>query len=58
MERIYSQALSGVNETLARIRKAFVEKFDEHLACNYIVTGERVSTYSIPLDRNLVVWQE
>lgn len=49
---------NALNENLARIRKAFVEKFDEHLACNYIVTGERGSTYSIPLDRNLVVWQE
>ncbi len=49
---------NALNENLARIRKAFVEKFDEHLACNYIVTGERGSTYSIPLDRNLIVWQE
>ena len=49
---------NALNENLARIRKAFVEKFDEHLACNYIVTGERGAKYSIPLDRNLIVWQE
>ncbi len=49
---------NALNENLARIRKAFVEKFDEHLACNYIVTGERGAKYSIPLDRKMIVWQE
>ena len=49
---------NALNENLARIRKAFVEKFDEHLAINYIVTGERGSRYAIPLDRDLVVWEE
>lgn len=49
---------NALNENLARIRKAFVEKFDEHLAINYIVTGERGSRYSIPLARDLVVWEE
>ena len=49
---------NALNENIARIRKAFVEKFDEHLANNYIITGERGSQYSIPLDRNLIVWDE
>ena len=49
---------NALNENIARIRKAFVEKFDEHLANNYIITGERGSNYSIPLDRNLIVWEE
>lgn len=49
---------NALNENIARIRKAFVEKFDEHLANNYIITGERGSRYSIPLDRNLIVWDE
>lgn len=49
---------NALNENIARIRKAFVEKFDEHLANNYIITGERGSQYSIPLDRNLIVWEE
>ena len=38
--------------------KAFVEKFDEHLANNYIITGERGSQYMIPLDRDLITWEE
>lgn len=49
---------NALNENIARIRKAFVEKFDEHLANNYIVTGERGSLYSIPLDRELIIWEE
>lgn len=49
---------NALNENIARIRKAFVEKFDEHLANNYIITGERGSQYLIPLDRSLITWQE
>ena len=48
---------NALNENIARIRKAFVEKFDEHLANNYIITGERGSQYSIPLDRELIIWR-
>lgn len=48
---------NALNENIARIRKAFVEKFDEHLANNYIITGERGSQYSIPLDRDLITWE-
>lgn len=49
---------NALNENIARIRKAFVEKFDEHLANNYIITGERGSQYLIPLNRELIIWEE
>ena len=49
---------NAINENVARIRKAFVEKFDEHLAQNYFVRGERAGSYGISLDRSLVVWEE
>lgn len=49
---------NALNENIARIRKAFVEKFDEHLAANYIVTGERGQQYAVPLDRDLISWEE
>lgn len=49
---------NALNENIARIRKAFVDKFDEHLAANYIISGERSQQYSIPLDRNLITWEE
>lgn len=49
---------NALNENIARIRKAFIEKFDEHLANNYIITGERGLQYNIPLDRDLITWEE
>ena len=49
---------NALNENLSRIRKAFVEKFDEHLANNYIILGERGAAYSISLDRDLITWEE
>lgn len=49
---------NALNENIARIRKAFIEKFDEHLANKYIITGERGLEYTIPLNRNLVIWKE
>ena len=49
---------NALNENIARIRKSFVEKFDEHLANNYIITGERGSQYLIPLNRELITWEE
>ena len=49
---------NALNENIARIRKAFIDKFDEHLANNYIITGERGLQYYIPLDRELITWEE
>ena len=49
---------NALNENIARIRKAFIDKFDEHLANNYIITGERGLQYYIPLDRELINWEE
>lgn len=49
---------NALNENIARIRKAFIDKFDEHLANNYIVRGERGLQYYIPLDRELITWEE
>lgn len=49
---------NAINENLARIRKAFVEKFDEHLSKNYIVQGTPGAAYSVSLNRNLITWQE
>ena len=46
---------NAINENVARIRKAFVEKF---LAQNYFVKGERAGLYGISLDPSLVVWDE
>lgn len=47
-----------INENIARIRAPFVEKFDEHLAQNYFVTGRKGERYLIRLDRDMIDWDE
>ena len=47
-----------VNVLITRIREAFCLKFDERLACNYFISGERGEPYRIPLDPDLVKWEE
>lgn len=49
---------NAINENVARIRKAFVEKFDERLAKNYIITGTKGESYKIALNRDIVIWEE
>ena len=48
---------NSINEKVARIREAFVTRFDERLAQNYIVKGERGEAKCIPLNREFVEWQ-
>lgn len=48
---------NSINEKCARIREAFVTRFDERLAVNYIIRGERGEPKRIPLHRELVEWQ-
>ena len=47
-----------VNVLITRIREAFCLKFDERLARNYFISGERGESYRIPLDQDLVKWEE
>lgn len=48
---------NSINEKVARIREAFVSRFDEHMATNYIIHGSRGEAKRIPLHRELVEWQ-
>lgn len=48
---------NSINEKVARIREAFVTRFDERLAVNYIIRGERGESKRIPLHREFVEWQ-
>ena len=57
IEDVTNPFLNSINEKCARIRAAFVEKFDEHLAKNYFITGERGEAKKIILPRDLVVWE-
>ena len=57
IEDVTNPLLNSINEKCARIRKAFVKEFDEGLAKNYFVTGERGEAKKISLSRELVVWE-
>ena len=48
---------NSINEKCARIREAFVSKFDERLANHYCVDGPRGEAKKIDLPRDLVTWQ-
>lgn len=57
IEDVTNPLLNSINEKCARIRKAFVKAFDESLAKNYFITGERGEPKKITLPRDLVVWE-
>ena len=57
IEDVTNPLLNSINEKCARIRSAFVKEFDEGLAKNYFVTGERGEAKKISLPRDLVVWK-
>ena len=57
IEDVTNPFLNSINEKCARIRAAFVKKFDESLAKNYFVTGERGEAKKITLPRDLVIWE-
>ncbi len=57
IEDVTNPFLNSINEKCARIRAAFVDKFDEHLAKNYFITGERGEVKKIILPQDLVVWE-
>lgn len=57
IEDVTNPLLNSINEKCARIRAAFVNKFDNHLAKYYVVTGERGEAKRITLPRDLVIWE-
>ena len=57
VEDVTDPTKNSINEKIARIREAFVTRFDERLAVNYVVRGERGEPKRIPLHREFVEWQ-
>lgn len=57
IEDVTNPLLNSINEKCARIRRAFMKEFDESLAKNYFMTGERGGEKKITLPRDLVVWE-
>ena len=48
---------NSINEKCSRIKLAFTREFDESLARNYYITGERGEAKKILLPRDLVTWE-
>ena len=57
IEDVTNPLLNSINEKCARISSAFVKEFDESLAKNYFVRGERGEAKKIALPRDLVIWE-
>ena len=57
IEDVTDPLQNAINEKCARIRSAFIDKFDGYLARNYFITGERAEPKKIVLPRELVVWE-
>ncbi len=47
---------NSINEKCSRIKEAFLRNFEERLAQNYYITGERGAEKGIRLNRDLVTW--
>jgi len=56
IDDITNPTKNSINENCSRIRKAFISKFDEHLARNYFVVGKRTEKKMITLSRDMVTW--
>ena len=57
IEDVTNPLLNSINEKCARIRGAFVSRFDESLACNYYIYGLRGKAKKISLPRDLIIWE-
>ena len=58
IKKLETYGNNQLNVLITRIREAFCLKFDERLARNYFISGERGESYRIPLDCDLVKWEE
>lgn len=57
IEDVTDPTKNSINEKCARIRGAFLEQFDNHLAKHYYINGLRAQPKKIALPRELVVWE-
>ena len=58
IEDVTDPTKNSINENCARIRAAFISKFEKHLAENYYITGRRGELKRITLPRHLIIWEE
>lgn len=58
IEDVTNPCLNSINEKCARIRGAFISKFDDSLAKKYYIFGWRGEAKKISLPSDLIVWEE
>lgn len=58
IEDVTDPTKNAINERCARIRAAFVNKFDEILACNYYIDGKRGEPKKIGLAADKIEWEK
>ena len=56
IENLCNPFENNANISLSRIKKAFIEAFNESLAKAYYVAGRKGEARTIALDRSLVIW--
>ena len=57
IEDVTNPMLNSIHEKCARIRAAFVGRFDDYMAKSYYINGLRGEVKKIPLPRNMVTWE-
>lgn len=57
IEKVTTPYDNAINENLSRIRSAFIGQFNDLLAHNYYITGERLEARRITLPREMVKWE-
>lgn len=57
IEDVTNPLLNSINEKCARIRGAFIARFDDKLARHYYIYGKRGEPKAISLRRDLVTWE-
>lgn len=58
IDDVVNPTLNSINEKCSRIREAFIKHFDESIAKNYFITGDRATPKKIILDRKLLVLED
>ena len=48
---------NSINEKCSRIKQAFLREFDDSIARNYYITGERGEAKKILIPRDMVTWE-
>lgn len=57
LDSILDPTNNSIHEKISRVRQAFIAKFDEDLAQNYFIKGQRSEAKRIDIDRKMVTWE-